>query len=1423
MRHPKWLLVLAFLISWGWAAQAWSINFVFTYETGNSNPPTINGQVDLFGAQLTSMMNSAATLWEDIIEDNWTINVALRWQVPTLGPNFSGQMSLYGAHPNNTNGDPSEQSGRAVWTLIVMNPNRTWWVDPTPFDNSEFDMTQTLYRDLTSGAGGQQSAWYTGNVPSVLEVGFRGAPNASAPALMQAAGTRDLLTVGIHELGHTIGVGGTQAATNEFSTDGDYDIDTQFVNGANFDVLSQSTGNSHLHPSSTAGAPNLMCVCSLANIRILPSAIDVIAGATVANWTDIDLQRQDFLGGNNWNTAFNWEGDAVPGSADDAFVRTGANVSLSANGRVENLLISNSSEVTTNANTLTVDSTTTLENNSGGLRPFLRVNAGGVFETNDLNLNGSELLLIGGQADISDDLTVRVANGLGGRVTGQGTINIAGDFTNGGVIRPSGGTITINSSAAFPALNLDGIGGAGEIDATVGDLVVNGELLGSFDGLITIGEGRTVTFNDGWELGTSGELNLEGGAEVSDAARIAGSATTLDGPVNVDGLALLNTTTTTIEDGATINLAANTASGTLEINGQTVYAGGNTVGAGVFKQDGDVTVTGNFSVGNAVYDWDGGGLSNMTINPGATLSISSNTVEPTANDGRDATLDINGGTLSVVTAWRLDGTMNLTETGGQAPTLNGVGGVTVHTTGEFNVTGDATINAPVTVNGDMNIGQFGQTAGIARFNGQTEFESTATVTLEQGSVLWLFGDATYRGGSHVGNGTLRLDGTVDILDDTSWGMLTLDWDGSNGNSVTNIGLADSLSIASSTIETTANDGHDGEINITSGQLSVLTAWRLDGEMNMTQIAPQFISPTLNGAGGLTVHTTGQLNTDGNTIINTAVTVNGGVQVVDGIAHFNNNVTFNNTADVVVSISSLSVTDAEVIELNSDTTFNGGSYVGNGTIRQIGDATVNAATTISVGRYDADGEEATPNTLLLNADLTLNVEQIDEPGVVKSGNNKFDATLNITSGATLTVNTPAPWVFNGSGFLGNGGAAPAVIAGSTVGIGDGSIPASLIVNGLGRITAPADFRADAAVGIPNVPSRLEMLGVTTLSGGTYNGLGTMAFDNDLTVLTDTTINTDGLDLDGGTDADHTVTVANGATFTINSIRLDDTNTNFGDTMVIENNATLDVNTNTGWGLDPAGVLRFEGEAEMNPSATLSGQTLSSLGRIEGNGILEVTVITRGTISPGLSAGILQFDQLIQGSASVTEVELGGTAAITEHDQVVVTGGVSLDGALNISLLGGFTPDYFDEFQVITATTRSGEFDQFAGAFINSDMTLAPIYDYGGDIGLTLIAAIPGDANLDGTVNGLDLLTWQANLFSGDEWVQGDFNLDGLVNGLDLLIWQSHLFDTVAGLAGGAAPLASGTPTIPEPGTLGLMGLGVLGIATRRKAAYSTLHL
>jgi hypothetical protein len=85
---------------------------------------------------------------------------------------------------------------------------------------------------------------------------------------------------------------------------------------------------------------------------------------------------------------------------------------------------------------------------------------------------------------------------------------------------------------------------------------------------------------------------------------------------------------------------------------------------------------------------------------------------------------------------------------------------------------------------------------------------------------------------------------------------------------------------------------------------------------------------------------------------------------------------------------------------------------------------------------------------------------------------------------------------------------------------------------------------------------------------------------------------------------------------------------------------------------------------------------------------------------------------------------------------------------------------------------------------------------------LASVLPGDASLDGAVNGADLNTVLSNYNqTGMTWVQGDFNYDGTVNGADLNMVLSN-YNQHVGV--GAA--------VPEPSTLALLGIGVSGLFT-----------
>ena len=117
--------------------------------------------------------------------------------------------------------------------------------------------------------------------------------------------------------------------------------------------------------------------------------------------------------------------------------------------------------------------------------------------------------------------------------------------------------------------------------------------------------------------------------------------------------------------------------------------------------------------------------------------------------------------------------------------------------------------------------------------------------------------------------------------------------------------------------------------------------------------------------------------------------------------------------------------------------------------------------------------------------------------------------------------------------------------------------------------------------------------------------------------------------------------------------------------------------------------------------------------------------------------------------------------------------------------------------IVAGTNSAEFDLNGDGFVD----LADQDQWLADAGAQNLASgsgyLPGDANLDGDVNGADFLVWNANKFSDiPAWCSADFNADGTVDGADFLIWNANKFTSADFHA------------VPEPDGLWLLPLLLL---------------
>lgn len=170
----------------------------------------------------------------------------------------------------------------------------------------------------------------------------------------------------------------------------------------------------------------------------------------------------------------------------------------------------------------------------------------------------------------------------------------------------------------------------------------------------------------------------------------------------------------------------------------------------------------------------------------------------------------------------------------------------------------------------------------------------------------------------------------------------------------------------------------------------------------------------------------------------------------------------------------------------------------------------------------------------------------------------------------------------------------------------------------------------------------------------------------------------------------------------------------------------------------------------------------------------------------------------------------------QDQLKITGHASLGGTLKLSWAGDWRGYDGVLYPVLLYGSSEGEFDRFESS--NASVN-AWIPHYKED-GLYLEYAIPGDFDLNGQVDVMDLSRWAVGFGSevgfSDGFSQGDANQDGQVDVLDLSFWAVNFGgDSVEALSAYSFVESSAAQAIPEPGSFGLLCLGGLGLLRRRR--------
>ncbi|MCC6126553.1 MAG: PEP-CTERM sorting domain-containing protein [Pirellulales bacterium] len=1048
MRIP--LVVLAVILAYGTSMDgkhsAYGATIILTF---NNTPKYFDPNGVDRTADLVQIMVAARDIWQEIIKDSSTLNVTYQWG-DLSGTNIGFDSWSWPAGSNR----PDTATITFDTKIGTGGAARRWYFDESPRNDSEYAMTQTLYRDLASAnQSGGTSAWFKGGVPDVFEAAYSGVALGNAPADAQLG--LDLLSVALHELGHALGVSGSGNGLS----DGDYDIQPSQVRGATMAILPDSGGghlaisNSNMFPSIGAGT------------RDMPSAADVLAAASTSVWTNVDLPRKDFIAAasnNSWIAA-NWMGNQVPDAADDAFIRSqdfNPTVELVAPSFARNLFVGDGDQLSTNAFKLDITDTLTID----GLQTWAYADPGGEVEADAIIVRNGAILLANGLVD-TRTMTIDGDSSLYGA---GGTVAISQSLVNDGTIYATGGTLLI--SGVGTTWDFDGTNGNGFLSAVAGNLAIDilSPLADTFNGTIVVGQGRWFASSQPFVLASGAEVHLNGGttagaeANLNVALTLESSTATIDvsglaknhyvfnmlnGNVNLASGAILELLGETVVSGGAFNVATSgarlrfqsdtqlsggtfstTGTGAVEFNGATEYAGGTLQIVGRVHQNGNATVSAPTTIGGTgTLDLDGtGGSAVWNVNNDLTLNVAR--IEYDSNHILDGRINLNGSgttmTVNTPIAWTMGGRLDIDD------------GAVLAGSAQMNVTGSVY-------------------AESGRIDAPVAFKSGSSVAVVLGDVLQLDGTTYYEGGVYSG-GTLHQDGTAHVLATTTLGtnffitppvagppptplwLEKFNWDGTVGASaVTNISPGVTFTINAVEIDDNpSTDGYDGTVNINGGTLIVNTgvritysgppntalpanvaptAWRLDGTMNLQAsggntavAASQYGSPlqiygTVNALGGnaaiagmaVTLAPSGRINVWGGANLNLGLVAQGTIDVrPSGLLRLNATSTLQSTVQMIVDGAA---------ELASSTTFQGGSYEGAGVLRQLGNANFTETTLLEVPAEFAAGGT---NTLAAGKELQLAGGGRIEAGAVFQGTGRLrnlaNSALTLAQGAIVNV-------------------------------------------------------------------------------------------------------------------------------------------------------------------------------------------------------------------------------------------------------------------------------------------------------------------------------------------------------------------------------------------------------------------------------------
>jgi Tol biopolymer transport system component len=960
--------------------------------------------------------------------------------------------------------------------------------------------------------------------------------------------------------------------------------------------------------------------------------------------------------------------------------------------------------------------------------------------------------------------------------------DFSGDVAIGIGTNPSNGTLsgtrTVTASAGvatFTGLSIDAEGTGYTLEATA-----TGYLAATSNpfNITTAGQGGQVAWTNtnggNWSDGSNWSTGSPPTA--SDTATIVVSgeyAVTLDTDAEVSVLLLGDGTnqqamsvagaTLTVNDSLHINQVAEmTLAGTLTGNGWICVDGNlnwtaGTISGGsadlVVEPAGRVTISGvgtktlddRYVSNNGVMEWLEGDLvisstSMISVELGAHLLISANgRASGTGYIGNSGYIEKSGADSSIVEA-PIDNDGDIHVAAGYLV----LGGAFYHNTGAL-LTGSGTIDITgatiTTISGDI---APGVSPGILTVQGDLPLDARATVFVEVNGTT---AGTDFDHLNVVGN--LGRAGTLDITMGftpsvgNSFGIL--DFLTTSGSFANIIGLdigggmeldpvwgANSLTLNVVTASPTGVNW----TNAAGGNWSEPTNWstgsvpgpsdsvgiHLDGTYTVTLDAPTTVYTLEVGrsaAGTQTLSVASQTLT-----VDSSVTI-GGTGILDMVSG-----TLDGLGEVTVSAGATAAIESTTV--NTQFNNNGtlvvydqanninGTYVSgaNSTLRVEGVWDTPSTLTVANGFTNNGTIELTNNAVSRTAQLNVTngtlVNPVGRTLDCLLGASSTSCRLNgeVNNQGTMNVNTTFYWDGTGANhtnagtITSTGGASITLTLSSATFTNSGTIDASngggILVNHSG--TSPS-FTNSGTINMREFRELRVTNGTFGFPSGAINGPGMLRLNN-VTANFDVAFDNATLEL-----ASNGTTI-NGTTGSItNEVGQVMALTSSTVTIPFTNNGTLDI---------PANTTVF-----MSDFTHADGAALEGIGTID---LSAATVLAfDGDVNPGgtdATSTLSFIGDALPSSLSTANIEIGGITAGTDYDQVAVSGTFTPDGAVNVSILPGFTPAPGNTFTVLTATSPvSGDFASYTGMDLGGGLVLEPQWN-STSLDLVVTETVPG---------------------------------------------------------------------------------------------------